>query len=551
MFKPTDEQRSIIEGTESAIINAGPGTGKSATAIELARTVAVGLNPPQKVLFLSFSNAAIGRLAASAGISLKSVQSSLVFMTYHSLAWEIVRTYGRLWGLSNRLSVLDEVETLLAVANGDLPSIRDNSFDDLLRIAKKAHRVSFDIMVPLAKKILTAAPEICKIESKRFPLIIVDEFQDTRPDQWAFLKLIGTSSRVLALGDLNQVIYGNAYAEASKLFDDFKEWKGVEYAPFSRQSFRCKNNDILNFAYPLVNSQEADMTSTTVQVSSGHRTQFRAKVATHCASVLKTAIDHQKTIGILTSSALSAQKLAVDLKRVPKGSTIQIPIYAKVPVSEGKKESFRMAALAIYQLKMSKSESCMSNGIRALAALRTNWSIKAPKSQRIAEIKKELERPRNSKSKKPLFDLINLDGPMTFKEFEPFFLAALQESKFFSSVGKNIGSLGRSLVNFESEASSQMEFPFEHFRENRVPKGLYGDPVYRDTIEILSMWRSKGREFDYVIIVFDPRDLSAKVSLDTERRLFYVACTRAKEWLGIIYPHKSPGVALARTLGLS
>lgn len=95
-----------------------------------------------------------------------------------------------------------------------------------------------------------------------------------------------------------------------------------------------------------------------------------------------------------------------------------------------------------------------------------------------------------------------------------------------------------------------MEFPFDHFRETRTPKGLYGDTVAGGKVEILSMWKSKGREFDHVIIVFDPRDFSQNVSIETEKRLFYVACTRAKEWLGIIYPTGSPGRVLAQTLGL-
>jgi superfamily I DNA/RNA helicase len=96
--------------------------------------------------------------------------------------------------------------------------------------------------------------------------------------------------------------------------------------------------------------------------------------------------------------------------------------------------------------------------------------------------------------------------------------------------------------------SSQMEFPLDHFRNTREAKGLHGEIPPQSRIEILSMWKSKGREFDFVILIFDPRELSQTTPQDTERRLIYVGATRAKEWLGVVYPHGSPGVSLAAIL---
>jgi len=550
MFNPSSEQRLILEGDTHALVDAGPGTGKSATAIELTRRTASTLTKHQKVLFMSFSNAAVNRLASTAGIALDKFKSRLAFMTYHSLAWEIVRTYGRLWGLSNKLTVLDEIEFLLAVTNGQLKG-SENSFDDLLNFAKLNKKVSFDIMVPLAIKILQTSADIRRVESKKFPLIIADEFQDTNAEQWQLLKLIGEHSRVIALGDLNQVIYGKDYETAKALFEDFKQWKNIQTAPFSRNSFRCKNNDVLDFSYALVQAQKIEMQNRNVQIQPCYKNQFRSVVATNCARILKTSKDSGKTIGILTGSAAYAQKLAVDLKIPPADSSVKIPIYAKIPVSEARKESFRLATLSLYQYRKTRDQENLNNAIRSLAALKSNWASRSRSSMAsLEEIKKELHAPINSRSKKPIYELLQSSEEMDFYRFEIQFKIALQGSKLFSTVGNNVSSLGHSLINAESNLSAQMEFPFEHFRETRTPKGLYGDPTNAGSVEVLSMWKSKGREFDYVLIVFDPRDLSQNVSLETERRVFYVACTRAKEWLGIIYPSGYPGRVLAQTLGL-
>jgi superfamily I DNA/RNA helicase len=550
MFDPSTEQKLILDGDSHALVDAGPGTGKSAMALELTRKIAKTLKKPQKVLFLSFSNAAVNRLAATAGITLDTVKSNLSFMTYHALAWEIVRTHGRLWGLSNRLSVLDEVEFLLAVASTQLKS-DGNSYDDFLQFAKANHKISFEIMVPLAIKILKSSDDIRRIESKRFPLIIADEFQDTNPDQWELLKAIGEQSRVIALGDLNQVIYGKDYETAKELFENFKTWKSVQTSPFSRHSYRCKNNHILDFSYDLVNSRTADMRNSTVQVRSCYRHQLRTMVATTCAPILRTSQAQGKSIGILTGSAAVAQKLAIDLKIPPEGSVMQMPIHAKIPVSEARKESFRLAALSLYQFKKTKNEKNLVNAARALMALKTNWAARKLKSPvQYEDVIKELSPPKSKRSKKPIYDLVMSEVYADFKSFESIFKEALQNSSLFSSAGESIDSIGHSLMNSESNLSAQMEFPFDHFRETRTPKGLYGDTVAGGRVEILSMWKSKGREFDHVIIVFDPRDFSQNVSVETEKRLFYVACTRAKEWLGIIYPTGSPGRVLAQTLGL-
>lgn len=550
MFDPSPEQKLILDGNFHALVDAGPGTGKSAMALELTRKIAKSLKKPQKVLFLSFSNAAVNRLAATAGITLDAVKSNLSFMTYHALAWEIVRTHGRLWGLSNRLSVLDEVEFLLAVASSQLKSDA-NSYNDFLQFAKANQKISFEIMVPLAVKILNSSSEIRRIESKRFPLVIADEFQDTNQEQWELLRAIGDQSRVIALGDLNQVIYGKDYEAAKNLFEEFKRWKAIQTSPFSPHSYRCKNNHILDFSYDLVNSRITNLNNSTVQVRSCYRNQLRSMVATTCASILKTSQAQGKSIGILTGSAAVAQKLAIDLKVPPEGAVMQMPIHAKIPISETRKESFRLAALSLYQFKKIKNEKNLVNAARALMALKTNWAVKKLKKPVLyKDVVKELSAPKNKNSKKPIYDLIMSEIPVDFKSFESILKEALKSSSFFSSAGESINSIGHSLINSESNLSAQMEFPFEHFRETRSPKGLYGDTIAGGRVEILSMWKSKGREFDHVIIVFDPRDFSQNVSVETEKRLFYVACTRAKEWLGIIYPTGSPGRVLAQTLGL-
>jgi len=69
-YKPTEEQKELIKTDKSALIIAGPGTGKTRTAIEKAMIEVRKFDEdsPHIILFLSFSNAAIYRLLSSAKI---------------------------------------------------------------------------------------------------------------------------------------------------------------------------------------------------------------------------------------------------------------------------------------------------------------------------------------------------------------------------------------------------------------------------------------------------------------------------------------------------
>lgn len=54
---------------------------------------------------------------------------------------------------------------------------------------------------------------------------------------------------------------------------------------------------------------------------------------------------------------------------------------------------------------------------------------------------------------------------------------------------------------------------------------------------MLTYNKAKGREFDYVMMVVEPREESGRTPLEEKRRLYYVCvtATRAKKWLAVVY----------------
>jgi superfamily I DNA/RNA helicase len=73
------------------------------------------------------------------------------------------------------------------------------------------------------------------------------------------------------------------------------------------------------------------------------------------------------------------------------------------------------------------------------------------------------------------------------------------------------------------------------------------DPGVGQT-HIINYHKAKGREFDFTVMVVEPRGESKKTPLDEQRRLYYVCATRAKEMLFVIYYGKELGRILGPVL---
>lgn len=86
--------------------------------------------------------------------------------------------------------------------------------------------ISFNGILALALRLFIEYKEIIGFYQGYFPVIIVDEFQDTNVLSWALLKrLVGDKSQLIFMGDSLQRIYGfigaipNLIVDAEKLFD--------------------------------------------------------------------------------------------------------------------------------------------------------------------------------------------------------------------------------------------------------------------------------------------------------------------------------------------
>ncbi len=213
-------QRSSIEQCEKrlrllncdqhALVLGGAGSGKTTLALLKAQKIIQStLLTHQSVLFHSFSRSAITRLMeASIGVIDRESRKSLSIQTLHSFFWGVIQSHAYLLGLPRKLRILlpyDERCLSNGLKETDLLWKEWLSSREML--CRKEGRVAFDLFAPLAVELLGKSEQLRQLLSQRHPWIIVDEAQDTNPISWRAIELLSSRSTIICLADLEQQIF--------------------------------------------------------------------------------------------------------------------------------------------------------------------------------------------------------------------------------------------------------------------------------------------------------------------------------------------------------
>lgn len=241
-------QWAAYESTGHCIVLAGPGSGKTKTlTTKLARILAEDVQEPRGVACITFNNECAKELEdrlAKLGVE----PSSRAFIgTVHSFSLtQIILPYAKVadMGLPDEFEVASKAErldALTAAANrvmdepGDLPALdgrmgqyrrahvdRESAAwqetDSELAALAEAYEselrdrglIDFDDMPLLAFRALTAHSWLRKALLAKFPVLVVDEYQDLGIALHRIVMSLcfTTGVRLFAVGDVDQSIYG-------------------------------------------------------------------------------------------------------------------------------------------------------------------------------------------------------------------------------------------------------------------------------------------------------------------------------------------------------
>lgn len=263
---------AFLANSVLSLVLGGPGSGKTTGALMKANRVLLNgdFHPFQQVLFLSFARSTVARVAEAAGNLISKPNLKRVELTtYHSFAWSLIRSHGYLLQSDPPIRLFpphDASAHLAEAARGLRGEEASKRIDEeCRRLLTEEGRLVFDRFAELAATLLERCDRLCRITSRRFPLIFLDEFQDTNVDEYRLVKCLGKNSRIIALADPEQRIYEFRGADPKRIEDYLRDFS-PETFDFAQRNHRSHGTDILTFANDLLTQTNRDKCYSDVRV---------------------------------------------------------------------------------------------------------------------------------------------------------------------------------------------------------------------------------------------------------------------------------------------
>lgn len=210
--EPTEEQIAVLEYDDNIVVTAKPGSGKTFTVVEKIAKVIPSLPDYQGVIAISFTNKASDELKKRCKLrGIESKQSFFGTIDKFYISQIIIPFASHLTNLMPEYEVvIDSLEndpkySELASCKGAVSAEQEV----LLLTALSEGKIFLEISGETALYILKNVTGALKYIKARYTHIFIDEYQDCGEIQHAiFLLLVSIGLKGIAVGDINQAIYG-------------------------------------------------------------------------------------------------------------------------------------------------------------------------------------------------------------------------------------------------------------------------------------------------------------------------------------------------------
>ena len=584
-----DQVIQTIKG--QLIVVACPGSGKTTTMLRRIRYMIEEKHiSPKHILMLTFSNAAAREMRTR--YEAKYEKDDVTFCTIHSMCMAILRKF---CGMNNsaiysdginffyealrKNNTINDKEEFIKNLINDISIVKTNFFnvndykpkccnDKELFMSLfeqyEAHKeelglIDFDDMMIQALNLMRSDNTCLSWLQQKYQYIQVDEYQDTNYLQRDIIYMLaGDNGNIAVVGDDDQSIYGFRGARPDVMMDFSKKYENA--LRINMVTNYRSNSEIIKNADKLIQNNTSRFkkkflgfhkeTGKVEHVTVKDRTEEVCNVALRIQKLIKAGVD-PNNIAILYRTNQQSEAIASILSdaKIPFTSNEKIPSCYQHWMLEDIKSYRRLAVGSWSKKDLARVINHPQRFLFDKGYLRVGLDMKA--MQAIA--KKEC----NNWKKNKAYDAIT-----SF-----FFLIQCLKSKNPKDFLKSLSWAGHyeryleEYAEFRNDDSSNLEWIWNKYNKDaekyddwtewghyilKYNKALEKASKQKNGVVLSTMHSSKGLEWDYVFIIdciegYCPyRKAAKKEEIEEERRLFYVAVTRAKKEL-YLYSFKKKG----------
>lgn len=586
-------QKEAVMSTEGPLlILAGAGSGKTKVlTTRIAYLIKEKGVSPYHILAITFTNKAAKEMQSRLFSLIGEMANGIQVSTFHSFGLKLLRENYELLGYDRNFVIMDSDDSLTVIkrvlksfdldpkqynptaiknrisgcknelmtpemyeryATTEFEKVVLQVFVAYERKLRENNSVDFDDLLLLPIRLFQKNPYILEKYQERFRYILIDEYQDTNEAQYLLTKMMSAKYRnICVVGDENQSIYsfrGANYRNILNFEKDYKETKTIKL----EQNYRSTQN-ILNAANQVIrnnqNRKDKNLWSNQGEGEkiSYYRSYDERDEAHFVSSTIKKILEGgigAEEIAILYRTNAQSRTLEESLltENIPYRVIGSFYFYSRKEIKD------LMAYLRlIYNEKDNVSLLRVINtpkrgiGLKTIQNLSTLADIEGKSIYEVIQSGKELE------FKRIIEDLKRVSGDLTLTELVDKILDTTGIRRELESE-KTLESDIR-LENLEEFKSITKAFEERYglisLEDFLLEVSLVSDREdYKDgsnKVSLMTVHSVKGLEFKYVFVIGleegifpHMNSLMDNQELEEERRLAYVAITRAREKLYLV-----------------
>lgn len=540
------QRRAVTHPGGPAIVLAGPGSGKTFLIVSrLIYLIEYQKVMPEEILVITFTKAAALSMQQRFQNSTAGKYNKVRFGTFHSFFFQILKEYDSYHNTSlfehhEKKKYLSNIFTEMGFEWDD--SINYTSFinnpylyapegmtreqaelvvQNLKSQIRRDRKLDFDDMATLVLGLLKRIPQVLVKLKERYKYILIDEYQDTNGSQEEILRLLAApENEIMVVGDDDQSIYGFRGSKP-EIMSDFRSrypgakvymletnYRSTQRIVSAATKVICENKNRFNKTMKSVGEEGDDVRCIGFE---NKRKEF-LHISQRIDEMKKKYNISYSDMAVITRTNREQEAIAIFLKK------------HNIPCYKSKKEG-KLSEHFVAKELLECFEFVVGKGDRAPAI----WNEMGGNETK----RKILEKQAPVSA---IHFICNAMGYINLLQEH----ASLREKKDRIESGDLLKEWKEVIYIITEHAKAHKEL-----REWIIQLRNYLEKTEtrerEEGVNILTMHGAKGLEFFYVCIpdanegVIPGKRCRESREIEEERRLFYVAMTRAKKVLDILY----------------